>query len=125
MLLIYLAEDVRDGDSKSGSDDGDSYAMRHTVQVSTSEVDHDVSPDYGQRDESVETHEDDEDGVGRLELGPQEDSVDVVSHVVHAVHAENAEHQEEDCPHQDVAESASQPEHQQLLVVTGPEADVR
>ena len=53
-----------------GSYHGDGHPVHHAVEVTTGQVDHYVAPDQGQTDQGVESHEDDEDSVGRLELRP-------------------------------------------------------
>ena len=45
---LYLAEEMRDGDTNGGSNDSDSNAIGHSIQVTTGQVDYNVSPDNGQ-----------------------------------------------------------------------------
>ena len=133
----YLAEEMRDGDTDSGSDDSDSNAIGHTIEVTTGQVDDNVAPHNGQAemltnqntelqeltnhnppDQSVESYKDEEDGVWWLELCPEQHSMDVVSHVVHAVHAEDTEHHQAYCPHQERTKSASKQEQLSAVFFT-------
>ena len=85
---LYLAENMSQSDAHCGSDHGDSHPIHQAVEVTAGQVDHDVSPDEGQADQGVERHEDDDDRVGRLELGPQQHGVDVVSGIEELRHTE-------------------------------------
>ena len=61
-----FAENMGDGDTNSGSDDCDGNTMEDTIEVATGEVDHNVSPDYGEADQGVEANKDEEHCVWRL-----------------------------------------------------------
>ena len=62
-----------------GSYHSDGHPIHQAVEVTTGQVDHNVSPHQGEADQGVERHEDDKDSVGRLQLGPQQHCVYIVS----------------------------------------------
>ena len=64
-------------------------------------------PDHREADQSVQGNEDDEDCVGGLELGPEEDGVYVVPHVVHGEHQEDTHHHHAHAPHHNVGDATS------------------
>ena len=76
---VYLAENMSQSYTHCGCDHGDSHTIHQPVEITTGQVDHNVSPDQGQADQGVERHEDDKDGVGRLEFCPQQHGVYIVS----------------------------------------------
>ena len=73
-------------------------------------------PDNWEADQGVQGHEYNKDSEWWLELSPQEDSVDVVSHIVHGEHQEDAHHHPTEAPHQNVCVASFDPSWHILAV---------
>ena len=68
--MLHLAQNVSNGDTNGGSDDSDSNTIGQTIQITTGQVNNNVTPHYGQAHQGVETNKYDEYCVGRLQLSP-------------------------------------------------------